>query len=99
MEAQNSKAYDQLGVQFFSSNEQDLLMNQAEDTEKNCETLVTEVLSSDDRIPNQQTQHFQISDVIPGNDNELNLEIHQDFLLIPMVPVQFYQNGIASLDL
>ena len=83
MEVQNSKAVDQLGVRFCSSNEQDLLMNQgkkdgyaAEDTEKNCETLLTEVLSLDDidQIPNQQTQHFQISDIIPRNDNELSLE-------------------------
>ena len=80
MEVQNSKAVDQLGVRFCSSNEQDLLMNQgkkdghaAEDTEKNCET---EVLSLDDidQIPNQQAHHFQISDIIPRNDNELSLE-------------------------
>ena len=83
MEVQNSKAVDQLGVRFCSSNEQDLLVNQtkkdgyaAEDTEKNCETLLTEVFSLDDidQIPNQRTQHFKISDIIPRNDNELSLE-------------------------
>ena len=89
MEVQNSKAVDQLGVRICSSNEQDLLMNQgkkdgyaAEDTEKNCETILTEVLSLDDidQIPNQQTQHFQISDIIPRNDNELNLEKGKSFV-------------------
>ena len=81
MEVQNSKAY--LGVRFCSSNEQDLLMNQGkkhghaeEDTEENCETVLRDVLTLDDRISNQQTQHFQI-------DNELireNTEKEKSFV-------------------
>ena len=71
----NSKADDQMGVGFCFSNEKDMIINQAkggydaEDKKKTFEKLLADGLSFDE-TPNQQTQTFQISDVIPRNNTE-----------------------------
>ena len=76
----NSKAFDQAGVPFCSSNHgQDLLLNQTmdrydgEDKEGNREKLLADGESLND-TPNQQTQPSQNPDATLTNGNEMSLE-------------------------
>ena len=79
MEVKNSKADDQMGVWFCSSNEKDLIVNQVkdgydtEDKMEKFEKLLGDGLSSDE-IPNKPTQPFQMSDLISRNNTEMSLE-------------------------
>ena len=100
----NSKADDQMGVGFCSFNEKEQLINQAkdgyyaEDKKETFEKLLADGLSFDE-TPNQQTQPYQILDVISRKSLDISYEKETEKSVVDKYGVSdFSKQGLHQIS-